>query len=61
KGEVEFQNADPGWQIYGAIVAKHIDLEDGARFHYDLALSRASNPAGKFRPTAGTWREVFAP
>ena len=58
-GEVEFNEG--GWQIYGAIVAKYIDLEDGARFHYDLALSRASNPAGKFRPTAGTWREVFAP
>jgi hypothetical protein len=58
-GEVEFNEG--GWQIYGAIVAKYIDLETGARFHYDLALAQSPNPAGKFRPTAGTWREVFAP
>lgn len=60
-GEVEFQNAAPGWQIYGAIVAEHIDIENGAQFHYDLALAQSPSPAGKFRPTAGTWREVFAP
>ena len=62
-GEVEFQN-DPaavpvGWQIYGAIVALHIDLEEYVGFHYDLALAQSRSPAGKFRPTAGTWREVF--
>lgn len=58
-GEAEFQNAAPGWQIYGAIVAKHIDLEGGARFHYDVTLANMRSPAGKFRQTAGTWREVF--
>ncbi|MFQ5803130.1 MAG: PilX N-terminal domain-containing pilus assembly protein [Candidatus Methylomirabilales bacterium] len=60
-GEVEFQNAALGWQIYGAIVAKHIDIENGAQFHYDVALAQSPSPAGKFRPTAGTWREVFQP
>lgn len=63
-GEVEFQNAtDPnqGWNIYGSIVAKKIDIEEHARLHYDVALARASipgfPPTGKFRPTAGTWQE----
>jgi hypothetical protein len=46
-GEVEFN--DGGWNIYGAIVADEIDIEDDARFH----------PAGKFRPSAGTWQELF--
>jgi len=62
-GEVEFQNAtDPnqGWKIYGAIVAKKLDIEDHARLHYDLALSRASIPGfpgTTFRPVAGSWQE----
>ncbi len=56
-GEVEFN--DGGWNIYGAIVADEIDIEDDARFHYDVALARSSLPAGKFRPSAGTWRELF--
>ncbi|MEE9522846.1 MAG: pilus assembly PilX N-terminal domain-containing protein [candidate division NC10 bacterium] len=58
-GEVEFNEG--GWQIYGAIVGKRIDIEDDARFHYDLALSRQATPADRFRPLASTWREVFAP
>jgi len=56
-GEVEFN--DGGWNIYGAIVADEIDIEDDARFHYDVALAKLSLPAGKFRPAAGTWRELF--
>jgi hypothetical protein len=56
-GEVEFN--DGGWKIYGAIVADEIDIEDDARFHYDVALTKPSLPAGKFRPAAGTWRELF--
>ncbi len=56
-GEVEFQNG--GWQIYGAIVAKHIDIETDGRFHYDVSLALSpNNPAGKFKPIAGSWREV---
>ncbi|MGH7381489.1 MAG: DUF7305 domain-containing protein [Candidatus Methylomirabilales bacterium] len=46
-GEVEFQNAlDPsqGWEIYGAIVAKKLDIEDHARLHYDVALAQTSIP-----------------
>jgi len=63
-GEVEFQNAvsqPVGWKIFGAIVAKEVDIESKARFHYDLALARASGPAARFGPVAGTWREVFSP
>lgn len=56
-GEVEFNNG--GWQIYGAIVAKKIDIENGSLFHFDKAITQASNPAGKFRPLAGTWRELI--
>lgn len=56
-GEVEFN--DGGWQIYGAIVAHEIDIEDDSRFHYDVALAHPSLPAGKFRPAAGTWQELF--
>ncbi len=62
-GEVEFQNATvatQGWKIYGAIVAKKLDIEDYAQFHYDLALARASIPqvpGTKFRPMAGAWQE----
>ncbi|MGH7409796.1 MAG: DUF7305 domain-containing protein [Candidatus Methylomirabilis sp.] len=62
-GEVELQNAtDPnrGWKIYGAIVAKKLDIEDYAQFHYDLALAQASIPGvpgTKFRPVAGAWQE----
>ncbi len=56
-GEVEFN--DGGWKIYGAIVADEIDIEDDAQFHYDVALARPSLPAGKFRPAAGTWQELF--
>jgi hypothetical protein len=55
--EVEFEKG--GWEIYGALVANEVDLEDDARFHYDLALASSPSPAGKFRPTAGTWRELF--
>jgi hypothetical protein len=55
--EVEFN--DGGWNIYGAIVADEIDIEDDARFHYDVALTKPSLPAGKFRPSAGTWQELF--
>lgn len=64
-GEVELQNAtDPnrGWKIYGAIVAKKLDIEDYARLHYDLALAQASIPGfpgSKFRPLAGAWQERF--
>jgi Tfp pilus assembly protein PilX len=63
-GEVEFQNAagqPVGWKIFGAIVAKEVDIESKARFHYDLALGRASGPAARFGPVVGTWREVFSP
>ena len=56
-GEVEFNEG--GWNIYGAIVADEIDIDGDARFHYDVALARSSLPAGKFRPVAGTWRELF--
>lgn len=56
-GEVEFNNG--GWQIFGAIVAKEIDIENGSLFHFDKAITQASNPAGKFRPLAGSWREVI--
>ncbi len=62
-GEVEVQNAlDPsqGWEIHGAIVAKKLDIEDHARLHYDLALTRSSSPASKFRPMASTWQERLA-
>jgi hypothetical protein len=48
-GEVEFN--DGGWNIYGAIVADEIDIEDDARFHYDVALTKPSS--------AGTWQELF--
>ncbi len=51
-GEVEFNGG--GWKIYGAIVADKIRIKNDARFHYDVALARA-----KFRPVAGTWRELF--
>ncbi|MFQ5848274.1 MAG: PilX N-terminal domain-containing pilus assembly protein [Candidatus Methylomirabilales bacterium] len=64
-GEVEFQNATAaqtvGWQIFGAIVADRVDIEEKALFHYDLALARSSGPGGNFVPVAGTWREVLAP
>ncbi len=56
-GEVEFN--DGGWKIYGAIVADKIRIKNDARFHYDVALAQLSIPAGKFRPAAGTWRELF--
>ena len=56
-GEVEFQEG--GWKMHGAIVADEIDIEDDARFHYDVALAQPSLPAGKFRPAAGTWQELF--
>lgn len=59
-GEVEVQNAlDPsqGWEIHGAIVGKKLDIEDYARLHYDLALTRSSSPASKFRPMASSWQE----
>ncbi len=51
-GEVEFNGG--GWKIYGAILADKIRIKNDARFHYDVALARA-----KFRPSAGTWRELF--
>jgi len=56
-GEVEFQEG--GWKMHGAIVADEIDIEDDARFHHDVALAQPSLPAGKFRPAAGTWQELF--
>lgn len=56
-GEVEFDEG--GWQIYGAIVADEIDIQDDARFHYDVALTGASAPGANFRPTAGTWQELL--
>ena len=58
-GEVEFNGG--GWQIYGAIVGKYLDIEDDTLVHYDLALAQLSTPADRFRPLASTWREVFAP
>ncbi len=57
--EIEFEAG--GWDIFGSLVGWEVDLENDARFHYDLALAQSPSPAGKFRPTAGTWREVFAP
>lgn len=57
-GEVEFNGG--GWQIYGAIVAKCIDIEDDTLFHYDLAVAGLSTPADRIRPLASTWREVFS-
>ncbi len=51
-GEVEFNGG--GWEIYGAIVADKVRIKNDALFHYDVALARA-----KFRPVAGTWRELF--
>jgi len=62
-GEVEVQNstvAGKGWKIFGAMVAKKLDIEDYAQFHYDLALAQASIPGipgTKFRPVAGAWQE----
>ena len=58
-GEVEFNGG--GWQIYGAIVGKYLDIEDDTLVHYDLALAQLSTPADRFRPLASTWREVFVP
>jgi hypothetical protein len=62
-GEVEFQNSYDGvngWNIFGAIIGRRVDIEDEARFHYDLALARIFTPLGKFRPRGGAWRERFA-
>jgi hypothetical protein len=62
-GEVEVQNATvtgKGWKIFGAMVAKKLDIEDYAQFHYDLALAQASipgMPGTKFKPVAGAWQE----
>jgi hypothetical protein len=62
-GEVEVQNsmdASRGWKIFGAMVAKKLDIEDYAQFHYDLALAQASIPGvpgTKFKPLAGAWQE----
>jgi hypothetical protein len=62
-GEVEVQNATAagkGWKIFGAMVAKKLDIEDYAEFHYDLALAQASIPGipgTKFKPLAGAWQE----
>ncbi|GEM_PF-1977551 len=56
-GEVEFQEG--GWKMHGAIIADEIDLEDDARFHYDVAISAASAPGANFRPTGGTWQELL--
>jgi len=52
--EVEFS---AGWTVYGSLVGTQIDIENNARFHYDLALARSSTPGGSFRPTAGSWQE----
>ncbi len=49
-----------GWQIYGSIIAHEVDFFADVRFHYDLALAGSSLPAGRFRPVAGTWQELFA-
>ena len=45
--------------MHGAIIADEIDLEDDARFHYDVAISAASAPGANFRPTGGTWQELL--
>jgi Tfp pilus assembly protein PilX len=56
-GEVKFRNG--GWKMFGAIVARDIDIGDSSRFHYDMALRRQSNLNQPSKPVAGTWREVL--
>ena len=55
----EFDIDTSNWKFFGAVVAKTADLDDNIEIHYDVSLARLSLPVGKFRPVAGTWREVF--
>ncbi|MEE9137828.1 MAG: PilX N-terminal domain-containing pilus assembly protein [candidate division NC10 bacterium] len=55
----EFDIDDSNWKFYGSIIAKEVDIDDDVEVHYDVALAKLSIPAGKFRPAAGTWRELF--
>jgi len=51
-GEFDIDTSD--WKFYGSVIAKEVDIDDDVEVHYDVALARA-----KFRPVAGTWRELF--
>jgi hypothetical protein len=55
----EFDIDDSNWKFYGSIIANEVDIDDDVEVHYDVALAKLSLPAGKFRPSAGTWRELF--
>ncbi len=55
----EFDIDSSHWKFYGSIIANEVDIDDDVEVHYDVALAKLSLPAGKFRPAAGTWRELF--
>ncbi len=55
----EFDIDDSNWKFYGSIIANEVDIDDDVEVHYDVALAKLSLLAGKFRPAAGTWRELF--
>jgi hypothetical protein len=55
----EFDIDDSNWKFYGSIIANEVDIDDDVEVHYDVALAKLSLPAGKFRPAAGTWGELF--
>lgn len=55
----EFDIDTSHWKFYGSVMAKWVDIDDDVKVHYDEALAQISDPRGKFRPVAGTWRELF--
>lgn len=55
----EFDIDTGRWKVFGAVVAKRVDLDRNMEIHYDASLARLSLPVGKFRPAAGTWREIL--
>ena len=55
----EFDIDTSQWEFFGAVVAQTVDLDSDIAIHYDVSLARLSLPVGKFRPIAGTWREIL--
>ncbi len=56
KADIDIQKES---SIYGSIIGYKVQFDKENQLHYDLALARQSSPNGKFRPVAGTWKEVF--
>ena len=45
-------------EIYGSVIARHVDLTGSAQIHYDEDLKSRTDISNRYHPTLKSWREL---